>query len=46
MLKPNYEVTIKFQEKSKRKGIILKKKLQQPRSYLVKIEQGLIIKRN
>ena len=45
MLKPNDKVRIKLQEKCKRKGIILKK-IQQSRSYLVKTEQGLIIKRN
>ena len=45
MLKPNDRVGIKFQGKWKRKGMILKK-LQQPRSYLVKTEQGLIMKRN
>ena len=45
MLKPNDNVRIKFQEKWKRKGMILKK-LPQPRSCLLKSEQGLIIKRN
>ena len=45
MLKPNDKVRIKFQEEGKRKGIILKK-LQPRRLYLVKTEQGLIIKRN